>query len=301
MAIVTAARYNNAQARVNAILGTGSSTEGYGQQLASSQVRGGLPISAQQINNLYADLLDIRIHQTGATPTSISQVTAGESIGEDESAGDTAAGFQDYEDFISVIETASERFKLAVSQSTTLVNAKNSVRTQQWNQVVDTEFLVSFDSADHRRHFFNSGGSITFVSSLTNLPNSGSGVAKSANWAAILTNAGTVSFNYDVTTSSGTGTGSTIGNYDLSASYQKIHTKTGSGVYAAADYFIYAKELNNYQILFRLEFNDENASIYTTDEMAQGRLEAKIGFVRASGNYVDVSPPSFSVYNGNTL
>ena len=55
--LITAARYNNAQARVAAIMGTGSGTEGYGQTVNSGQVSTSLTVTATHVNNLYTDCL----------------------------------------------------------------------------------------------------------------------------------------------------------------------------------------------------------------------------------------------------
>jgi len=75
--LITAARYNNAQARVAAIMGVGSTTEGYGQTLNSSQVSTALTVTAAQVNALYADLVAGTIHQTGSTPTTIAEIVVG--------------------------------------------------------------------------------------------------------------------------------------------------------------------------------------------------------------------------------
>ena len=54
----------------------------------------------------------------------------------------------------------------------------------------------------------------------------------------MLSNMGTIIFNYTETTSTGSGTGTSIGQQDLTGSYQQIFQKAGSGVYAANDYII---------------------------------------------------------------
>ena len=66
--IITAARYNNAQGRVAAIIGNGSGNEGYGQTVTSEQVSSNVIINASHVNALYTDLRKIFIHQTGGLP-----------------------------------------------------------------------------------------------------------------------------------------------------------------------------------------------------------------------------------------
>ena len=118
--LITAARYNNAQARVAAIMGVGSTTEGYGQTLNSSQVSTALTVTAAQVNALYADLVAGRIHQTGATPTTIVEIVIGNSIADatSDNPNGTKKGFLDYEALITTFEADPARFAVAASQTT---------------------------------------------------------------------------------------------------------------------------------------------------------------------------------------
>lgn len=138
---------------------------------------------------------------------------------------------------------------------------------------------------------------MTIVSSLTNPPTSGDSVAKSQDWQNILSNSGTVSINYDETTTSGTGVVQSIGNYDLTTSYQEIFRKSATGVYGNNNYYIRAKAPNTKTIQIQIEYFDHNPGGYKIDEPIQGLLEAKMGYVRASGIHVDVAAPAFSVVN----
>lgn len=295
--IITAARYNNAQGRVAAILGNGSGTQGYGQNVSSSQVNSNLRVTATDVNNLYTDLKAIRVHQTGGVPNSIATVDVGDTIGDAASDGDPLKGFTDYESFISLVESDAERFKLASTQLTDDIDVKVAQRRNQWTAPIKCEFQVTFNDADHRRHFFNSGGSITIVSSISNPPVSGDSVAKTQDWQAILSNSGTVNFNYEETTTSGTGVVQPIGNYQLTSSYQEIFAKSATGVYGNNNYYIRAKAESSKSIKFEVEFYDHNPGGYKIDEPVQGLLESKIGYIRASGLYVNVATPAFSITN----
>lgn len=315
--LITAARYNSAQSRVQAVLGTGSGDEGYGQTVSSSIVNSSNKVTAQDVNNLFEDIKKIRVHQTGGIPNSISQIAVGDIVGDTESAVSVnvtfdpatntytttnvgsmpTKGFADYEAIITTLETPGQRFLLASTQSTTDVDAEVDQRRNQWTAPIDTEFKITFTDADHRRHFFNSGGSLTVVSSLSNPPTSGDSVAKSQDWQNILSNSGTVSFNYNETTTSGTGVVQSIGNYDLTTSYQEIFRKSATGVYGNNNYYIRAKEIDSKTIQIQIEYYDHNPGGYKIDEPIQGLLEAKMGYVRASGIHVDVDAPSFAVVN----
>lgn len=315
--LITAARYNNAQGRVSAILGNGSGNEGYGQTTTSSQVSSNIIINSAHVNALYTDLNKIFIHQTAGVPNSISQIDVGDIVGDTESAVSVdlsfdpatntytktnigsmpTKGFQDYEDFISTIETVSNRFRLAAAQSSTLNNAETIQRRNQWTAPIECEFNVSFTSSDARRHFFNAGGSLTFISSLSGTPVSGDSVAKSQDWSSILSNAGIISMDHDSTTTTGTGVVQSIGNYDLTTSYQEIYRKSATGVYGNNNYILFAKASNSSSIQVKYEFYDQNPGGYKIDEPVLGLLEAKIGFVRASGSYVDTPAPAFAATN----
>jgi hypothetical protein len=263
--LITAARYNNAQGRVSAILGNGSGNEGYGQTTTSAQVSSNVIINSTHVNALFTDLNKIYIHQTASVPNSIAEVEVGDTIAEDTSGGDTKEGFKDYEDFISIIETASNRFRLAAAQSSTLNNAKTIQRRNQWTAPIECEFNVSFTDSDTRRHFFNAGGSLTFISSLS--------------------------------ATTGTGVVQSIGNYDLTTSYQEIYRKSATGVYGNNNYILFAKASNSSSIQVKYQFYDHNPGGYKIDEPVLGLLEAKIGFVRASGSYVDTPAPAFAATN----
>jgi hypothetical protein len=292
--IITAARYNNAQARVASIMGTGSSTEGYGQTLASSQTSLGQTVTSTQINNLYTDIVAGRIHQVGTLPATIFQVNSGDIIA-DETSDDTPGnvgsgqykGFTDFESLIGIFESTGERFKLHLDQSSTLISITGSI-TANWNSLRTHIVRATFVDADARRHFFNSGGTINFTAELA-----GYSGAKSVDWANMLSAMGTIKFDYTSTYASGSGTGTNIGNFDLTSTYQQVFTKIGSGVYVENDYNIKAKAISTNVIEFLIEFRDDNApGGYGIDENVNGTLTSRLGTTRASGLYVNVAAPT---------
>jgi len=76
MAEITAARLNNLQARVELILGNGAGQNGYGQTITSANVLndGNATIVADDLNNMYADMIRARIHQVGPGDVGIAEV-----------------------------------------------------------------------------------------------------------------------------------------------------------------------------------------------------------------------------------
>mgnify|MGYP006088170267 FL=1 len=287
--LITAARYNNAQARVAAIMGVGSTTEGYGQTLNSSQVSTALTVTAAQVNALYADLVAGTIHQTGSTPTTIAEIVVGNSIADATSDNPDGAkkGFQDYEDLITIFEADPARFAVAASQTTSGTGI-TSTRTATWNTDISHIVRVDFATADARRNYFNAGGTIKFEATLAS-----AGDAKSNDWASMLSNMGTIAMGYTATTSTGTGTVTSIGNFDLTSSNQVLFRKPGTGVYSANDYYVYAKANSATQLEFTLQFQEEAAGNPNFDEQVNGTLVNSVKFKRPSGSYVTLPAPSF--------
>lgn len=309
MAIIDSARFNNLQSRIELILGNGAGTNGYGQGLASTNVTadGSDVVEASDINNIYTDMLNARVHQVGPNDLSIAQIIQNRNIvAEDESFfvddnGQTTAdpdgekkGVADFEDLMTDIET--DKFIVHSSQAS-LEPSINSVRTTNWNGLIYHEVAVTFVDEDHRRHFFNTGGQIRFTAN-----NTLASTPKGLDWAALASEIGTVVFNYDSTTSTGDGAGSSIGNYDLDGSsqiiYQKVGSGTYSGIYAGNLYTIKGRLDGNNRIIFRIEFNDV-VTDPAIDNNVDGRLESVVQHYRATGSYVSVDAPSF--FNQNTL
>tara|TARA_R110000868_G_scaffold102091_1_gene281128 strand:- start:64450 stop:65331 length:882 start_codon:yes stop_codon:yes gene_type:complete len=282
--IITAARYNAIQAKVSQTLGVGAGRYGYGQTVTSYQVTSSNDVTAVHINYLKTDLEKLYAHQTGGVPVLT-----------------TVASTEDITDAIwAVYSTAADTAylnHLAVFESTqTSIESKlaSTPRTTVWGgnaqpQSVYHEFAITFDNANHRRHFFNAGGEVRFASTLTG----GSG-AKYTEWNSMLSAMGTVKFTYgNCTASSGTGFG--LGNFDLTTTYTTVFIKSGSGVYAENDYIIKAKtNSNGTQVIFLIEFNDGDTGGPDIDEPVTGTLTSTISQLRATGSYVVVSSPGYA-------
>jgi len=309
MAIIDSARFNNLQSRIELILGNGAGTNGYGQTIASGNViaDGDSVVLADDINNIYTDMLNARVHQKGPNDIAIAQmiqnlniVAEGESFFVNDDGQTTAdpdgtkKGIADFEDLMTDIET--DKFLVHTSQAA-LEDSISSVRTTNWNGLIYHEVYVTFDSEDARRHFFNTGGQLRF-----NAQNTLASTPKGLDWAALCSEIGTVVFNYDSTISTGDGSGSSIGNYDLNGSnqviYQKVGSGTYSGIYAGNLYTIKARSDIPTRIIFRIEFNDV-VTDPRIDNNVDGRLESILQHYRAVGQYVSVDAPSY--YNNNTL
>jgi hypothetical protein len=305
MSEITAARINNLQNRIALIFGNGAGQNGYGQVLTSNAVdpQDGI-IRADDLNSIYTDILKARIHQVGPGDLSVDEVivnlnvVAEETssfINDDGTSTNDPDGFKkgiaDFERIIEDVE--SDKFKVHTSQAEQKL-VINDKRSTSWNGLIYHEFTVTFDSADHRRHYFNSGGQIRFSAANTNARSQ-----KGLDWASLFQEMGTIVFDY-TETKVGAATQTNIGNYDLTSSYQTIYQKVGSGyytgVYAGNTYTIKAREQSSSVIEFRVEFND---SVFdnNVDNNVDGRLESNIQSYIAKGAYVNIDDPSFYTTN----
>ena len=119
----------------------------------------------------------------------------------------------------------------------------------------------------------------------------------------MLSNMGTIKFGRTDTTCTGTGTTTTIGNSDLTATYQTIFTKVGSGNYAENEYEIQARfstvDSQDKVLQFTVRFEDNDAGDQTGEGAAQdedvtGTITSTIQQLRATGSNVAVTTPSYS-------
>lgn len=291
---ITATEYNNFVGRVNAIMGIGLGTNGYGQAITASTVSSGsvTDITATQWANLRNDVNIAYRHQVG-TDTGVGDIQAGNIIGADASNPGTTVGtgtsgltdidkgVNDFNTAIDLIEASPLDFDLAYAVTETKLVGSNisspvynsGLRyTANWQYVqgeLDVTFVGGYTcknndgtdilatAEDHRRHFFNAGGAIIFDPSLdTDSPDS----LKEQDWRDLLADCGNIFFDASNTTKTGTnGTSSSIGFWDLTTSYQLIFTAGGGGIsgnYAENRFRINAKLVDSNIVRFRIDYDD---------------------------------------------
>ena len=306
MADITAARINNLQSSIALILGTGSGQNGYGQIVTSAPVNNTTDIiQAEDINDIYADILKARIHQVGVGDIGIAEVIQNlNTVAEDTSAfvnddGVTSVdpdGFKKgFADFEAVMEQVIADKSLMHPTQASLEPGITSSRTSSWNGLIYHEVAVTFSSASTRRFFFNTGGEIRISAN-----NSSASTPKGLDWAQLCSQVGTIRFSANTTTST-TGGGAAIGNYNLTSAFQDIYQKIGSGtysaIYAGNIYTVKARSDIDTRIIFRIEFNDvvfDN----NIDNNVDGRLSSVLQHYRATGDVTVVAP---TYYNTHTL
>ena len=273
--------YNTIQTKIESVLGTGSGNQGYGQSVSSSLVAQNAKISVTQWNNLRSDIIRCRQHQTGVAP-SLTQPTTSVKIYESDRAAYLAEADLAFTNRL-VAPPSGEATREYLSFG-------SIQRTSNWNGVRTQTVTITFTDANAARYFFNTGSRIEFSGSRTG----GLGTAKDSSWTTLLSTMGTVYFNYDVTTSTGSGTGSNIGFYDLTTSSQKIFQKdTTSPTYTPNSYQIWASAPSSTTIQFIIYFRDDSApGGWGVDEDVTGTLTSDVKVYRASGSNVSVNLPA---------
>ena len=301
---VLASRFNTLKARVDKILGPASETNrsttnytyGYGQYLGTgTDVVGGNPntIDAVDYKLLYIDLIRTRSHQVGSS-VAIDEFVIGDY------EANTATADKIEESYIAGLESlatniATDRLTVAATNLTIAsLSAANSTRAYSttWNGTISHIFKVVFNTELERRHFFNSGGEIRFSASVSY---SGS-QAKTVDWKQTLTEIGTVDFGCQGTSvSSGIGQAyGGIGHDYMSAAYQTAYYNAGGGVYNPNRFTIYAMELDDKTLQFKVTFSDP--SYGNPDETVLAAVTSDAIFFRPFGQAEIDGSTTYTVY-----
>lgn len=289
---VLASRYNTLRNNVNLVLGTSSGltpTYGYGQVFSTNSVVGTRTVanptdadkvSAQDYEDLYIDLIRTRAHQVGASVVINEFVVGDYEINTTNTDKIEEAYILGLESLATNINTDRFTVDPANLRLSALPTASSSrPNTFSWTTQITHIFTITFDTIIDRRHFFNAGGQIRFSASVDYTGSQ----AKTVDWQTILNAMGSTSFKATETVNNASvGTGSSIGNYDLTSSYQLIYSRTGGSVYARNRYNVYAKEYatgnTTSAIQFKIDFVDgaPNDTVFGIDEIVLGQFNSNI-------------------------
>lgn len=311
--LILATDYNALQSNVALILGSGTGNYGYGQSVSCSQVSTNAKISVSQWNNLRSDLLRCIHHQTNLdysnyipTASTTTKITS-----------ENFDAYKAVSDYITTTRlavplgpgvtppppTPLAGYGSVLTGQATRETLNLSQRTSSWNTVVTHTLTVTFAESGlyagtyNSRYFFNSGGRFEISASRIG----GSGGLKNSTWTTLLQNMGTIYFDYDTTSCTGTGSFvSNIGFYDLTTSDQVIFEKNlGPGeAYYPNKYYITARVNNTStrsQIVFTIGFADDSTQPnppWGTDELVDGTLTSQVQIYRATGTNVIVTAPT---------
>lgn len=284
---ILASDYNAIQSVVATVLGAGSGSLGYGQTITSSQTAVGSKITAVMWQQLRNDLLAARQHQTGANESgNLTAPSTGILVREYDRAA--------YYAYAQLVQTNALTTPPAGQAS--LVTLANGTRTAAWNGTLNHTVSLNFGSYAGARFFFNAGSNIQISGSNTNIPADGS-QAKSNDWATILANMGTITMNYNSTSTTGSGsTAGSIGFYQLTTTPQTIFTKaTASPTYSPNQYDILAQiDGTGGIVTFTIQFQDLSGrpnAPWGTDENVEGSLSSLVQTYYATGSNVSVALP----------
>jgi hypothetical protein len=282
--------FNTLRNKIIEVVGTGTASFGYGQDIKSVAVSAPEIITKAQWDGLRFDLVNILIHQNGVTP-SLIEVARGDVVGED--AGDPLRSYD------RAVDTArSNRFLLAAGQSTvTAVSTKTF--SSAWSSSASMTAQLNFGSSDAARYFFNSGGKIRFSSSRSG----GAATSQNNAWTNILGTSGTVEFGASTTN---------LGFYTLRNFYQTSYEATLSTPYSANVYRIEAlcNVADNSagtatSVTFRISWLDnytDTAPAFPPPDQVDGTLTLSIEEIKAAGSLqpsgsFTITSPSYTVSN----
>ncbi len=215
--LISVTDYNNIRTKISGVMGTGSTSSGYGQTLnANASLSAGATVTKAQWDNLRYDILNARIHQDGVVPTIVT-ATQGQPIR-------YGAGHPNNQYNTQADIAVANKWNLGTGQFV-IDAATSATRTTSWNTSLSATVTVTFGTADQARYFFNSGSKIRCTSSRTG----GTGSAQNSSWSNILDAAGTVAFG---------GNTSGLNFYNLTSSYQTFYNLTTSAPYTGNQYRI---------------------------------------------------------------
>ena len=211
----------------------------------------------------------------------------------------------------------ANRLSFATSEITTGEAFSTATRTTAWNGTLTNTVTITFPSAAAARGYFNAGGDFRITASRSG----GTSNTKNSTWTAMISSdtvtypsaIGTVSFNYNTTTRSGTGTAYSVGFYGLTNVAQTIIDKPApAGVYSENHYVIqaYCNVANNStggatQVIFSIQFQDLDTGDRPVpspvppygplqDESPDGTLVSAVAMGRPTGSNVSIAAPAVS-------
>ena len=296
---------------------TASSTYGYNQSALTLDAATGETISASNTSQGYKNLQDEA--QALATFLGVSLYSSSST---DKSAGDSITA-SDWSNLMEDTKTLFDSRLTIPGGSLTTDASGSSTRTTGWGDATVPEithvFTLTFSSEGHARGFFNAGGEVLFTASRsggTSGSSAGTIGSQNTNWTNLLSAMGTLTFNLNNLTSSGsTGTSAGKGFYELTTSYQDLYSKYGSGAYASNYYKIQGKvnsTTNPTVITFNVIMRDDHAlGDGIGADGIDGNADDSVGFVdsvdgtivstiqtKRANNGVVVTAPTYASSDG---
>ena len=287
--------YNSIRSLVDSVMGR--NTNGYGQILASSDATVGSVISATSWLNLRTDLVKARQHQIGSAVGTSAAVDGRNLLVPSSGTLITEALRAQFASMAATV--VSSRYDVDTDNAggqLSLETLITGTRATAWNGVLTHTVTITGatsgdGSAANLRYFFNAGGALRISASIT------TGTSKNNAWNTMFTQMGTFVMGRLSTTYTGSSaTSYNVGFENLTTSNQLMGEKLApAGAYAENRYFIFArKSADNSQIVFQIEFRDNDAGDPYFDEAVQPTLTSTVSQPRPSGANVSVATPTAS-------
>jgi len=299
--LITEAEYTTLRSGINLVMGTptgtGTGAAGYNQTITAPAISPGDKITAAAWNALKTDVDKAYTHQVGSAPNPALATVNTDS-------GITKAVHDALETVVNFVKDAGNRFSLGAGQFST-VSASSKTKASGWQgtQIHDVSFTWS--SANAAKAFFNAGGKLVFVSSLSYTGTE----QKTIDWRTMVSTVGTVTQDYVNVTRSGTaGTITSDGYYDLTTTARNILSRGGTTPYSENRYKIEARSITN-GIRIRMLYEDNDIGDQragylpgpAVDETVKGTLTSAMSYIRPTGTNVQVTAPSIAVNAGTTF
>ena len=160
--IIEATDFNLRVNQINALWGTGSAGNGYGQSTTISTTSTGTIVPATGWSTLVARMNSIQNHQYGSG-TGITSPTSGTVI--------------TYLNTVDSFITNMINSKYTYASSGSTINATANTNVTSWSSLSTKTFTYTFASADQARYFFNAGGRIGLQSNTNAIVSPQSGTA----------------------------------------------------------------------------------------------------------------------------
>lgn len=303
---IQAIQYNTLRTSISTILNTG-----YGQILTSTTAQSSVTaVSSLKKRELFLDIQRTQVHQTALLNNDIAIPPAGVTIAADtsqnynQSTGQTTAvtdgnkmGYNDYESAVSTLSNFNPSTpNIWPVENFTLGTAVPSTRSTSWGGAGQSQSIYhivtfTFSSQTARTQYFNAGGELRFLATLTD----GSG-SKDTDWAALLSAIGTLRFSkWRISANSGSANPSGSGLDSLTTEYRTLFTKSGSGVYAENEFTVEGRLESSTVLRFRIRFNDADVGDPPVQFPNEGIDEPIGGTVTSTAN--TFRPNSSFVFN----
>ena len=290
---IDAANFNGFVDDLDDVYGVGFGDSGYGQSaftlanVAVGQLVGGDGGTAADEWGNFLNAAEVcRSHQGSVTTfpplSEVAAVTPGTFIDAHEASPPTSNPF----DINSSIITLETNRLVADAGSTTLfANALQDSRNTSWSNQLLHIFTMTFATVDDARFFFNSGGEVRIRGGRT----AGDATTQNTDWTNLLIAMGTITMNFEETTTTGSATIASIGYFDLTTSFQQISTVAGTGAYTSNDATIFARTQDGPSgpngdrgriLEFRVEYNDDHSNVFA--DVVNGLIISEVDILKAT-------------------